>query len=106
MSSQLVAAIPCAACSSRVASTIRRRVASVAAALLLMSYFRGDICLTDSLRQIIVRDTPPHKVLGRRPPKMSPTPPPPPPPQAPPPAREPPPVFRPLPRVQAGGPHT
>src|SRR3954447_24480217 len=61
MSSPLVAATPWAMCNARVASMIRRRVASVAAALLLMSYFRGDIYLTESLRQIIVPSTTPHK---------------------------------------------
>src|SRR4051812_43344113 len=61
MSSQLVAAMPCSPCSSRVDSTIRCRVRATAAVRLLMSYFRGDICLTNILRLIIVAasDQPP-----------------------------------------------
>jgi hypothetical protein len=51
MSSQLVAAMPCSVWSSRVASTIRRRVSATVDALRLMSYFRGDISLTNILRR-------------------------------------------------------
>src|SRR5688500_13621140 len=54
MSSQLVAAMPCSPCSSSVASTIRRRVCAAAEARRVMSYFRGDISLTNSLRVTIV----------------------------------------------------
>jgi mannose-6-phosphate isomerase-like protein (cupin superfamily) len=54
MSSQLVAAMPCSPWSSRVASMIRRRVCAAAEALRAMSYFRGDISLTNFLRVSIV----------------------------------------------------
>src|ERR671918_2323881 len=56
MSSQLVAAIPCSVWSSRVASMIRRRVCATADALRVISYLRGDICLTNILRVIILAD--------------------------------------------------
>src|SRR5687767_5618107 len=56
MASQLVAAMPCSVWSSRVASTIRRRVCATAEALRVMSYFRGDISLTKLLRVILVAD--------------------------------------------------
>src|SRR5215218_1320305 len=54
MSSQLVAAMPCSVWSPRVAPMIRRRVCATADALRVISYFRGDISLTNFLRVRIV----------------------------------------------------
>src|SRR5437899_2045986 len=74
MSSQLVAPMPCSLCSSRVASTIRRLVSSAAADLFDMSYFRGDIYLTNFLRGIIVPCARTIQPQPGGPPMLSPTP--------------------------------
>src|SRR3954453_11496795 len=74
MSSQPVAAIPRSVWSARVASTIRRRVSSTAAARFPMSYFRGDILLTNILRQCIVGLVPPPPHPQANPPPSPPPP--------------------------------